>query len=208
MEHRNKMLPQQNNIAVCFSETERTQNNFRTLSAFSSLMAMPYTHDQLLSVLSQPHNHAAITIRRISAALYHLYTYGNQTQFVLTAKKMAQVVNDIDAFPRQMGFYHDKILIQECQIILPEELNEETELQKLLIPILQWRLNAGMMNYNIIGTGLMLSLLHCIIREQHLAANADFSKLIEIAAFAPFENIHEMLEMEILRIISGGVPHE
>ena len=206
------MLPQQNNSAVCFSETERTQNNFRTIGAFRSLMNLPFANDQLSAVLLQPHmlpsDPAAMTIRRASVSLYKIYKYGNMTPFSLNAENLARHVKDIDALPKPMGFYYDNILIQECRLILPDELNEETDLQGLLTPVLQWRLNAGMMNYNLMGTGLMLSLLHRIIREQHLTTNADFSKLIDIAAGAPFENIHEMLENEILRIISGGVLHE
>ena len=86
-------------------------------------------------------------------------------------------------------------------MLVPKKLNERTPLWQLLVPIQRWRTNFLHLNCQMLGTALLLSLMHRLILAEKSLAAADWTPLIMTVALAPVDQLAIAVNDAVLGLI-------
>ena len=86
-------------------------------------------------------------------------------------------------------------------MLVPKKMDEITPLWQLLVPIQRWRTNFLYLNCPMLGTALLLALMHRLILAEKSLSAADWTPLIMTVALAPVDQLAIAVNDAVLAII-------
>ena len=86
-------------------------------------------------------------------------------------------------------------------MLVSKKLDEITPLWQLIVPIQRWRTNLLHLNCPMLGTALLLALMHRLILAEKSLSAADWTPLIMTVALAPVDQLAIAVNDAVLAII-------
>lgn len=177
-----------------------------TLKALRSFAGLPLTDDAVerISIVSPISlaDPVELAMAMIIARYCWLCAESKNVEFALSANTLFSQVEDLDMLPKRLGFYHRQVLRRECSMLVPKKMDKRTRLWQLLVPIQRWRTNfLHLQNGPMLGTALLLALMHRLILAEKSLAAADWTPLIMTVALAPVDQLAIAVNDAVLAII-------
>ena len=176
-----------------------------TLKALRSFAGLPLTDDAVerISIVSPISltDPVELTMAMIVARFRWLCSDCRKVEFSLSSHTLLKQVEDLDMLPKRLGFYHREVLRHECSMLVPKKLDEITPLWQLVVPIQRWRTNLLYWNCPMLGTALLLSLMHRLIRAETSLSAADWTPLIMTVALASLDQLAIAVNDAVMALI-------
>ncbi|MEI8247952.1 MAG: hypothetical protein WCI51_19090 [Lentisphaerota bacterium] len=197
----NLILHKSNNPA----SAEADAGGLNTLKALRSFAGLPLTDDAVYRISVTPPilltDPVELSMAMIVARFRWICSDCWKVEFSLSSHTLLKLVEELDMLPKRLGFYHREVLRRECSMLVPKKLDERTPLWQLIVPIQRWRTNLLYLNCPMIGTALLLSLMHRLIRAKNGLSAADWTPLIMTVALAPVDQLAIAVNDAVLAII-------
>ena len=201
MNYSNLILLQTDTPASAEADVE----GLNTLKALRTFAGLPLTDDALYRISGTPPilltDPVELTMAMIVARFRWLCSDCRKVEFSLSSHALLTLVEELDMLPKRLGFYHREVLRRECSMLVPKKMDERTQLWQLLVPIQRWRTNFLYLNCPMLGTALLLSLMHRLIRAEKSLSTADWTPLIMAVALAPVNQLAIAVNDAVLAII-------
>ncbi len=176
-----------------------------TLKALRTFAGLPLTDDAVYRISVTPPilltDPAELSMAMIVARFRWICSDCWKVEFSLSSHALLKLVEELDMLPKSLGFYHREVLRRECSMLVPKKMDEITPLWQLLVPIQRWRTNFLYLNCPMLGTALLLALMHRLIRAEKCLAAADWTPLIMTVALAPVDQLAIAVNDAVLAII-------
>ena len=176
-----------------------------TLKALRSFAGLPLTDDAVerISIVSPISltDPVELTMAMIVARFRWICSDCWKVEFSLSSHVLLKLVEELDMLPKRLGFYHREVLRRECSMLVSKKLDEITPLWQLIVPIQRWRTNLLHLNCPMLGTALLLSLMHRLIRAETSLSAADWTPLIMTVALASLDQLAIAVNDAVLAII-------
>jgi hypothetical protein len=192
----------ENDTTATASADAEVLNTLKALRSFAELPLTDYAVDRISVtppiLLTDP---TCLAMAMIIARFRWICDESKNIEFTLSSKSLLKLVNELDMLPKRLGFYHRDVLLRECSMLVTKKLDEETPLWQLMAPIQRWRTNLLHLNCPMLGTALLLSLMHRLIRAEKCLAMADWTPLIMAVALAPVDQLGITVNDAVLAIM-------
>ncbi len=120
-----------------------------------------------------------LTMAQIIAFCRDLRSNGNSYPFFLSSETLFSLVEQIDMLPNMLGFHYPDALRRECQFLVPRPIDERMPISQVTIPLQRFLQNQQHLHCpRMLGTGLLLSLLHRFLRGNEKLTKADWTPLV------------------------------
>ncbi len=176
-----------------------------TLKALRSFAGLPLTDDAVerISIVSPISltDPVELAMAMIIARYCWLCAESKNVEFALSANTLFSQVEELDMLPKRLGFYHREVLRHECSLLVSKKLDEITPLWQLIVPIQRWRTNLLHWNCPMLGTALLLSLMHRLIRAETSLSAADWTPLIMTVALASLDQLAIAVNDAVMALI-------
>lgn len=188
------------------ASAEADVEGLNTLKALRTFAGLPLTDDALYRISGTPPilltDPVELTMAMIVARFRWLCSDCRKVEFSLSSHALLTLVEELDMLPKRLGFYHREVLRRECSMLVPKKMDERTRLWQLLVPIQRWRTNfLHLQNGPMLGTALLLALMHRLILAEKSLAAADWTPLIMTVALAPVDQLAIAVNDAVLAII-------
>ena len=175
------------------TRVEYTCENIYTIKALRDFSKLPINNEELrrisCSSLFSLINPVEQTMAMITNIFFYLCSNGKEIPFLLSGNTLYEQVRKIDMLPKPLGFFHDSILLNECNFIVPNRLEPNCDLYQLIEPIKIWRMNYYQLHCPMIGVALLLLLIHICLFHVPALSKADWTPFIGSIAGAPIEEL-------------------
>ena len=187
------------------ASAEADAEGLNTLKALRTFAGLPLTDDAVYRISVTPPilltDPVELTMAMNIARYRWLCAESKNVEFALSSHALLKLVEELDMLPKRLGFYHREVLRRECSMLVPKKMEERTPLWKLIVPFQRWRTNFLHLNCPMLGTALLLSLMHRLIRAEKSLAAADWTPLIMTVALAPVDQLAIAVNDAVLGLI-------
>ncbi len=187
------------------ASAEADVEGLNSLKALRTFAGLPLTDDAVYRIsvtppilLTAP---VELTMAMIVARFRWICSDCWKAEFSLSSHTLLKLVEELDMLPKRLGFYHREVLRRECSMLVSKKLDEITPLWQLIVPIQRWRTNLLHLNCPMLGTALLLALMHRLILAEKSLSAADWTPLIMTVALAPVDQLAIAVNDAVLAII-------
>lgn len=134
-------------------------------------------------------------------------------RYQLSNNSLFSTVKRIDRFSNRLGFLSEDALKKECELIVPETVDENNNIYQHLAPMKNLRLNMRHIRFQMITPALLLLLIRSFILSNKPLRTADWSNMVNILINAPLCDLEhevneEIIQLEVYQLRDKGKNHD